>query len=61
MAHFILSAIPEYEQTSLCVAAIRGTIAALDTPEGKAAIEKHKQEYLQHKAKMEKATKTIDV
>ena len=55
MARFNLAAIPQSVQTDLCVVAIIQTAAALATPEGKAAIEKHMQDYLHHLAEKEKS------
>lgn len=43
-----LEQIPETVQIDLCVMAIRGAAAALQTPEGRAAIEKAKQAYRLH-------------
>ena len=54
MKHIIdCSAIPETVQVDLCVAAIRGTMDAMKTPEGRAAVEKGRQEYLRHMAEVE--------
>lgn len=49
------SSIPESVQTDLCVMAIMRTAAALSTPEGRAAVEKGKEEYLRHLAEKEKS------
>lgn len=43
-----LEQIPETVQIDLCVMAIQRTAAALQTPEGRAAIAKAKQAYLLH-------------
>ena len=45
-----LSKVPDSVQTDLCVMAIMRTAAALSTPEGQAAVEKGKEEYLRHLA-----------
>ena len=55
MAHFNLAVIPQSVQTDLCVIAITRTAAALATPEGRAAIDKHRKAYLQHLAEKEKS------
>lgn len=47
-----LSKVPDSVQTDLCVMAIMRTAAALSTPEGRAAVEKGKKEYLHHLEKM---------
>lgn len=43
-----LSRVPATAQDDLCTMAIMGAAAALETPEGRAAIEKGRQEYLRH-------------
>jgi len=48
------SKIPERHQTDLCIAAIRGCMEAMKTPEGRAAIEKGKQKYLLMRERMER-------
>lgn len=42
------SKVPESVWVDLCVMAIKGTAEAMKTPEGRSAIEKHKQEYINH-------------
>ena len=60
MKHIIdYSAIPETVQVDLCVASIRGTMDAMKTPEGRAAIEKGRQEYLHHVAEREKCEEVL--
>ena len=53
MAHVDYSAIPETVQVDLCYMAILGTMEAMKTPEGRAAIEKGKQIYLRNRARLE--------
>lgn len=48
--HLDLDSVPETVWIDLCVMAIRGTAAAMATPEGRAAIEKSRQAYLNHLA-----------
>ncbi len=50
-----VTTIPETAQVDLCVMAILRTAAALETPEGRAAVEKGKEEYLRHLAEKEKS------
>ena len=42
------SKVPESVWVELCVLAIKGTAQAMKTQEGRAAIEKHRQEYIAH-------------
>lgn len=44
------SQVPESVWVDLCVMAIQRTSEALGTPEGRAAVEKGKEEYLRHLA-----------
>ena len=50
-----LEAVPETVKIDLCVMAILGTKAAMETPEGRAAIEKGRQAYLRHLAEIAQA------
>ena len=52
--HFDLDSVPETVWIDLCVMAIRGTAKAMATPEEQAAMEKHRQAYLDHLAQREK-------
>ena len=54
MKHIIdFSAVPETVQVDLSVMAILGTMDAMKTSEGQAAIEKGRQEYLRYMAERE--------
>lgn len=55
--HLDLSSVPETVQVDLCVLAIRCTARAMESPEGRAAIEKHREAYLQHLKEREEAMK----
>lgn len=55
MSNLDLSKVPDSVQTDLCVMAIMRTAAALSTPEGQAAVEKGKEEYLRHLAEKDSA------
>lgn len=57
MSRIVLSKVPETVQIDLCAMAIIRTAAAMETPEGRAAIEKGKQEYLRHLAELERRAK----
>lgn len=50
-----LSAVPSTAQVDLCVMAIARAAAALESPEGREAIERGKQEYLRHLAERERS------
>ena len=43
-----LNEVPETVRIDLCAMAILGTMAAMETPEGRAAIEKGRKAYLRH-------------
>ena len=58
MVQIDLSKIPEQAQIDLGVMAIMGTIEAMKSPEGRAAVEKGRQAYLRHLADEEKQGKT---
>lgn len=49
------SSIPQSAQTDLCVMAILCAAEAMKTPEGRAAIENGKKEYLRHLAEIERS------
>lgn len=55
MSKIDCSMVPESVQTDLCVMAIMRTAEALSTPEGRAAVEKGKEEYLRHLAEKDSA------
>ncbi len=57
MSKIDLSKVPESVRVDLCVTAIQRTAEALSTPEGQAAVEKGKEEYLRHLA--EKDAKSL--
>ena len=50
MARINLSAIPGSAQTDLCIMAILQTAEAMNTPEGREAIERGREEYRRHQA-----------
>lgn len=41
--------VPAAAQVDLCVIAIAGAAAAMETPEGREALEKGRQEYIRHR------------
>lgn len=51
------SKVPESVWVDLCVMAIKGTAEAMRTSEGRAAVEKHKQEYINHIAERKGAAR----
>lgn len=55
MSKIDCSKVPESIWTDLCIMAIMRTAEALSTPEGRAAVEKGKEEYLRHLAEKEKS------
>lgn len=57
MGSIDLSKVPETVLIDLCAMAIMRTAAAMETPEGRAAIEKGTQEYLRHLAELERREK----
>lgn len=50
-----LSAVPAAAQVDLCVIAIIQTAAAMDSQEGREAVEKGKEKYLRHLAERERS------
>ena len=48
MCGVILSAVPPIAQVDLCTLLIAGVAAAMETPEGKEAVENGRQAYLRH-------------
>lgn len=54
MAAIDCTKVPETVWVDLCTVAIMQTAVALATPEGRAAIEKGRQEYLRHLAECER-------
>ena len=54
MSHIDLSKVSEQVPIDLCILAIQCTAEAMKTPEGQAAIENGKKEYLLHLALKEK-------
>lgn len=50
-----LTSVPKSAQVDLCVMAIARAAAALESPEGREAIERGKQEYLRHLAERERS------
>ena len=52
MSKIDCSMVPESIWTDLCIMAIMRTAEALSTPEGQAAVEKGKKEYLHHLEKL---------
>lgn len=55
-----LTAVPKSAQVDLCVMAIFRAAAALDSPEGREAIERGKKEYLRHVAERERSDANRD-
>ena len=55
-----LTAVPKSAQVDLCVMAIIRAAAALDSPEGREAIERGKKEYLRHLAERERSDASRD-
>lgn len=51
-----LAAVPQSTQIDLCSMAILGTMEAMKTPEGRAAIEKGKKKYFQYLAEQGRPT-----
>lgn len=48
MSQIDLTKVPEHVKIELCAMAIACTSEAMNTPEGRAAIERGKQAYLEH-------------
>ena len=55
-----LTAVPKSAQVDLCVMAIFRAAAALDSPEGREAIERGQKEYLRHVAERERSDANRD-